>query len=122
MRQYKRADRLSGQILRDISLLFESGMQPPIPGMLTFTRVDLTTDLRYAKVYYSCFGTDEERAQLAEFFLREAPHIRARIGKGLRVRHIPEFRFVFDKSIEDSIRIEKLLNELNRERKDDESD
>lgn len=122
MRQYKRSDRLSVQMLRDISLLFESEMQPPISGMLTFTRVDLTDDLRYAKVYYSCFGNDEERALLAEYLVKEAPHIRARVGKQLRIRHIPELRFVFDKSIEGSIRIEQLLNELKREPKDDQPD
>ncbi|MDX9856948.1 MAG: 30S ribosome-binding factor RbfA [candidate division Zixibacteria bacterium] len=122
MRQYKRSDRLSGQMLRDISHLFETDMQPPISGMLTFTRVELTDDLRYAKVFYSCFGSEAEREQLAAYLQQESPHIRARIGRQLRIRHVPELRFVFDKSIEGSIRIEQLLNEIKRERKDDESD
>ncbi|MBD3401622.1 30S ribosome-binding factor RbfA [candidate division GN15 bacterium] len=122
MRQYKRADRLSGQILRDISELFHTDMPVPGNGMLTFTRVTLTDDLRYAKVYYSYLGSEEDRALVARYLEQEKNHVRSRIGRNLRVRHIPELTFVFDKSIEDSIRIEQLLNEIKRERKDDEQD
>jgi len=118
MKQYKRSDRLSGQILRDISELAQTELAQSMPAMVTFTRVTLTDDLRYAKVYYSVLGSDEERASVAGYLERENRSIRQRIGKGLRIRHIPELTFVFDPSIEESIRIEKLLNDLKRERED----
>lgn len=119
MKQYKRSDRLSGQILRDISELAQQELAPTMPAMVTFTRVTLTDDLRYAKIYYSVLGSEEQRTSVAQYLERENRHIRQRLGKGLRIRHIPELTFVFDPSIEESIKIEKLLNDLKRERKDD---
>jgi ribosome-binding factor A len=56
MRQFKRSQRLSEQMLRDISLLLERELSEYARGLVTFTQVRLTDDLRYAKVYYSYLG------------------------------------------------------------------
>jgi ribosome-binding factor A len=84
--------------------------------MVTFTRVRLTDDLRYAKAYYSFLGSDEDRDKVEAFFAREAKRIRSQVGRGLHVRHIPELSFHFDPSVEEGIRIEQLLNEIKRDR------
>ncbi|RKX26283.1 MAG: 30S ribosome-binding factor RbfA [Candidatus Zixiibacteriota bacterium] len=115
MRQFKRSQRLGGQILRDISLLLERDLADVAPGMLTFTHVKLTNDLQHAKIYYSFLGTQENRRLVEEYLAREKWRIRSRIGKQLRVRNIPEIEFKFDPSIEEGLRIEQLLNEINSE-------
>ena len=122
MRQFKRSQRLGEQILRDVSQLLESEMAETFPGMVTFTRVRLTDDLRNAKVYYSYLGAEENRAAVEEFLMRERRRIRAQVGKNLRVRNIPEFDFKFDPSIEEGVRIEQLLNQISSEKSSDESD
>jgi len=83
--------------------------------MLTFTHVKLTNDLQHAKIYYSFLGTQENRRLVEEYLAREKWRIRSRIGKQLRVRNIPEIEFKFDPSIEEGLRIEQLLNEINSE-------
>jgi ribosome-binding factor A len=88
-----------------------------MPGMVTFTRVKLSDDLRHAKVYYSYLGSAGERNGVQEFFDREKGRIRSLVGKGLHIRHIPEMEFTFDPSVEEGMRIEELLNQV---RKDDE--
>lgn len=118
MKQFRRSDRLSGQILRDISELAQNELAQSMPAMVTFTRVTLSNDLRYAKVYYSVLGSEDQRESIARYLERENRNIRRQIGKGLRMRHIPELTFVFDPSIEESIRIEKLLNDLKRDSHD----
>lgn len=87
--------------------------------MVTFTHVKLTDDLRYAKVYFSYLGKEEDRALVLEFLTRERRRIRSQIGRNLRVRHIPELDFKFDSSVEHGLRIEQLLDEIHKERSAD---
>lgn len=112
MKQYKRSTRLSEQLRRDLSETWERDYAEITPGMLSFTQVRLTDDLRYATVYYSYLGTEEQRDKAEDLLAREAGSLRRKVGKGMRVRRIPEFTFKFDPSIEEGIRIEKLLNEI----------
>ena len=118
MKQFKRSDRLSGQILRDISELLHYELTQAISAMVTFTRVVMSQDLRYAKIYYSVLGTDEQHEEVKIYFQRNMKTIRQQIGRNLRIRHIPELTFVFDPSVEEGIRIEKLLNDIRREREE----
>ena len=102
-------------MLRDISSLLEPEMPGVASGMVTFTRVKLTDDLRYARVYYSYLGDASDRDAVGEYLEREKGRIRSQVGRRLRVRHIPELEFKFDPSIEEGIRIEQLLNEIKGE-------
>lgn len=112
MKQYKRSDRLSEQILRDISVLLEQQIGELHAGLVTFTRVKLSDDLKYATVYYSSLGNDNQREIVARYLETEKKRIRKEVGHGLSMRYIPEFAFKFDPSIENSVRIEQLLNEI----------
>jgi ribosome-binding factor A len=116
MKQYKRSDRLAQQILRDVSELMAAEMRDTFPGMVTFTYVKLSDDLRYAKVYYSYLGNEGGHQKVGAYLSSEAGRIRSLVGKNLRLRYIPELLFRFDESIEQGVRIEQLLNEIKRER------
>lgn len=118
MKQYKRSDRLAEQILRDISVMMAQDLNDHVPGMVTFTHVRLSEDLRYATVFYSYLGNPADRETADAYLLRESKRIRTMVGRNLRVHSIPELRFKFDPSIEEGIRIEQLLNEIKNERKD----
>lgn len=120
MRQFKRSDRLAEQIRRDISTLLEEDMTDLGYGLVTFTRVRLTEDLRHAKVYYSFLGGEEEKTKVGNYLEQKTKQIRSRVGKQLHMRHIPELTFVFDPSVEEGIRIEQLFNEIESNRKKDE--
>lgn len=116
MRQFKRSDRLSEQILRDVSVLLEQDLAELGAGLVTFTKVKLSDDLKYATVYYSSLGDDDKRRKVELYLLAENRRIRKEIGRQLSIRHIPEFAFKFDPSIENSVRIEQLLNEIKSQR------
>jgi len=115
MRQFKRSDRVAEEIRRIASEVWDAELASKTPGMLTFTRVDLTGDLRYAKLYYSYLGSEADRERLAEFLIQNTSKLRGLIGSNLRLRHIPEITLKFDPSIEEGVRIEELLNEIKRD-------
>ena len=116
MKQYKRSDRLQEQLLRDISVLLDRPLADVAGGLVTFTRVRLTGDLRNATVYYSFLGSEENHEKVVAYFAREKGWIRSEVGRGLRVRHIPELYFKFDPSIEEGIKIERLFDQIRDER------
>ncbi len=112
MADKRRTSRLGGQMLRDISTMMDAELAEKVHGMVTFTRVRLSNDLRYATIYYSVLGGEAERDEVAGYLEREKKRIRHEVGGLMRVRYIPEFTFKFDPSIEEGIRIEQLLNEI----------
>lgn len=119
MRQFKRSQRLSVQILRDVSELLQADLYTVVPGLVTFTKVKLSDDLRHAKIYYSYLGDVEQRDVLSQHLEQQKGRIRSEVGRGLRVRFVPEIEFKFDPSIEEGIRIEQLLNEIKGEGTED---
>lgn len=118
MKQFKRSVRIGEQLLRDISNMFSSELDDNSPSMVTFTYVRVTDDLKYATIYYSCLGDDIKRKEVEQYLNREKKNIRHSVGKNLHTRFIPEFRFKFDPSIEEGIKIEKLLNEIKDDTKE----
>ncbi len=113
--QFKRSSRIGEQILRDISTMFDRELCEHLGGLITFTHVKVSDDLRYATVYYSFIGDGMERDRVQNVLESQRKKIRKGIGKGLNIRHIPEFTFKFDPSIKEGIRIEQLLNEIKQD-------
>lgn len=114
MRQFSRADRLNHQMLRDISELLDAELTDMSGGITTFTSVSLTKDLRIAKVFYSFLGSDEGRTRVENYLFAKRKQIRSKIGKNLTIRHIPELTFQYDESVQRGVKIEALLNEIER--------
>lgn len=116
MKQYKRSVRIGEQILRSLPEALGDVLQERFAGLVTFTRVRVTDDLRYCTVYYSYLGKESVRESVDEFLRREAGRVRKAVGGPLSIRHIPEFKFQFDPSVEEGMRIEQLLNEIKNDR------
>lgn len=115
MRQFKRSSRIGEQLLRDISVFYQNELYDNSPSLVTFTHVRVTDDLRYANIYYSCLGDDDKREAVSVFLNNQKKQIRHAVGKNMHTRFIPEFQFKFDPSIEEGIKIEKLLNDIKND-------
>jgi ribosome-binding factor A len=88
-------------------------MGDPRLTMVTVTGVDVTRDLRYAKVYYSALGRHDEGIETA---LRKAtPHLRASLGRQVRLKYLPELEFLLDPAIEQGQRVEEILRSLQHD-------
>ena len=87
-------------------------MSDPGIGFVTLTRVQVTPDLQQARVFYTALGDDKARRATARALGRAAAFLRRQIGSRLRLRRVPELKFVYDESIAGQDRIEQLLNEI----------
>jgi ribosome-binding factor A len=91
---------------------------PRIMGLVTVTGVEITRDLRHAKVFVSVLGTDSQRAATFEGLANVAPHLRGRVGRALRLRVAPEIEFRNDESVAHAAHIEQLLAQVRKDSSD----
>jgi ribosome-binding factor A len=99
-------------IQEEISSLFRKGMKDPRLGFVTITEVEVTPDLRYAKIFVSVLGSEEEVKDSLKALASASGFLRHELGQRLRLRYIPELSFILDTSIERGDRILRLLKEV----------
>lgn len=90
---------------------------PNINLFVTVTRVDTSADLYHAKVYVSLIGTEAEKAKVLAALESAAGFIAVHASKQVRMRHFPNLTFKIDTAAEEHFRIEKILADLEQERK-----
>jgi ribosome-binding factor A len=111
-----RSQRIGDQILREISnLLLFKVKDPRLSGIITLTEVTMSKDLKYAYVYYSLLGTEEQKRDAQAGFESAKGFIRKAVGENLHLRYVPDIQFRYDESLEQGQKIEKLLEEIGSE-------
>ena len=88
---------------------------PRIMGLVTVTAVEVSRDLRHAKVFVSVLGSDSQRAATFDGLAGVAAHLRGRVGRALRLRVAPDIEFRNDDSVAHAAKIEQLLAQVRRE-------
>jgi ribosome-binding factor A len=111
----RRSQRLAPQIQHEISTMLLRNVKDRRIGMVTITGVDLSADLRHARVYVSCMGTDQERAGTMVALNHAAGWIRHELGQRIRMKFLPELVFQIDASLEYGERIDRLLDEIKEQ-------
>ena len=89
---------------------------PHVNALITVTRVDITNDLHYAKVYISIIGTDQEKQETMDALQSASGFIAVNASKLVTMRYFPELTFKLDDSADKQVRIEMLLRDINQER------
>ncbi|MHB1043063.1 MAG: 30S ribosome-binding factor RbfA [Eubacteriales bacterium] len=107
-----RPERLAEAIKKEISALLQDELKDPRIGFASITAVEVTPDLRYARVFVSVFGPPETQRATLEALQKAQGFIRGELGKRIRLRHSPEITFKLDESIGRGTRVLKLLNEV----------
>jgi len=100
---------------KEVSALLVKGLKDPRIGFVTITAVEVTMDLRHAKIFFTTLGDEATRRNSEKGLQSSIPFIRREIGKHLRLRCVPELHFVFDSSLDYGNRIETLLKEIHSE-------
>ena len=114
-RRVPRTVRLDEQFREEISKLLMKGLKDPRIGFVTISRVEITNDLSYAKVYISVLGSDREKAASLIGLRNSAGFIRTYLGKALKIRKSPQLSFVLDESLDHAMHIEEILAELKEQ-------
>lgn len=107
-----RPERLAEAIKKEISALLQDELKDPRIGFASITAVEVTPDLRYARVFVSVFGPPDTRRASLEALQKAQGFIRGELGKRIRLRHTPEITFKLDESIGRGTRVLELLNEV----------
>ena len=103
-----------GEAVREevATFLTESAKDPRIVGFVTVTGVEISPDLRHARVFVSVMGSDAEKQATFEGLASTASYLRSQVARALRLRVAPEIQFKEDESIAKAARIESLLAEI----------
>jgi ribosome-binding factor A len=88
---------------------------PHILGLVTVTAVDVSRDLRHAKVFVNVLGSDSQRSATFEGLEAMAGHLRGKVNRALRLRVAPELEFRNDESIAHAAHIEQLLAQVRKD-------
>jgi ribosome-binding factor A len=112
MHPYKRSERLGELILAEICAVIRREIKDPRIGFVTFTRVELSDDLRHAKVFVSSMGTEAEQARTLQGLASATGYLRRHLGRALHLRYTPDLAFLIDDSLEHGAKIAQLLRQL----------
>ncbi len=119
-RSTDRTQRVADAIKRIVAEAIHHEVKDFDLRMVTVTRVDLVRDFSEATVRYSVLGDEMKRHACAEQLGKIASFLQRRIGEEIKIHHIPRVKFLFDPSLDESMKLEKLFDEINRQRKQDE--
>ncbi len=114
MLPYKRSDRVSNNLLKEISDIVMNRVKDPRLGFLTITGVEVSRDIKNAKVFVSVYR-QEEREETIGALDAAGSFIRRELRKRLRMKKIPELTFINDTSPEYADRIGKLLKDVEED-------
>ena len=110
-----RAHRLAQELKNEISVIVAQEVRDPRIGLLTVTEVEVSPDLRYARIYISVLGSPEEKQKTLEALASASGYIRRQIGARIKLRHTPELTFAYDESVEQGDRMMQLIEEIKKE-------
>ena len=105
--------RINGEVQRELSRIISREIKDPrIHPMTSVVSVEVTPDLKFAKVYVSVLGDEMDRENTREGLASASSHIRSQLAKSLNLRNTPELHFVIDDSIEYCVNMSKRIYEL----------
>jgi len=111
MGENPRAAKVADRIREIIAQRLERGIRDPRLGFVTITDVRVTGDLQHASVFYTVYGTDEERADSAAALKAATGMLRTEVGRNLSLRLTPSLEFIADAIPENAAAIDALLRE-----------
>ncbi len=107
-----RINRISEEVRKEISEIVQNELKDPrLPKMVSIVSANVTKDLRYAKVFISVLGNEEDKKNALSALKSAAGFIRREIGHRVQLRYTPEIQFELDNSIEHGVYLTKLINE-----------
>lgn len=111
-----RKERVASVIVKEISKIVEHEIRDPRLGFITILSVDVSPDLKNAKVFFSCIG---DKSQSLQTLTRAKGFIRSALAQRLRMRCVPDLQFEIDDSYERGMEIDELFEEISSDNKEE---
>lgn len=111
----QRIERVNSLIKQEISYIVQN-LKDPRLGFITITGVEVSPDLKCAKIFFSILGTENEKKEALKILASASKYMRGELAGKVRLRHLPALNFIFDESIERGSKILELLNQIASKR------
>ena len=108
-----RNERVRKEVMREISEILRKEIRGLV-GVVSITDVEVSHDNSFAKVFYSVYGSEEQKEKSVHIINQNVSKIRYEVGKRIRLRLTPELRFIQDNSIERGSRVNEILEKISR--------
>ena len=112
-----REEKVNTELKRELSVLLRDIKDPRIPIMTSVMKAEVTKDLKFAKIYVSVMGSDEEKKNALKGLKSASSFLRREISRRLNLRITPELNFVIDDSIEYGNHILDVIEKISKEEK-----
>jgi len=110
--QSKRSERVGDLILEFVSQVLSRGINDPRVGVVTLTGVEVSNDLKHARIFFSLLVNQQERDEVLSGLKSASGFIRSKIARELKLRFVPALEFVYDDTQANAQRIEELLRKV----------
>ncbi|MCE2573396.1 30S ribosome-binding factor RbfA [Motilimonas eburnea] len=111
-KEFSRSQRVAQQIQKEIAGILQRDVKDPRIGMVTVSSVEVSKDLAYASVYVTLLNFNDDGIEESMKGLSEASgYVRMLLGKALRLRIVPEIKFVYDNSLVEGLRLSGLVSQ-----------
>ena len=109
----ERVERIEEEVKKIVSKIIDRDLKDPrLTGLISVTKVDVSRDLKYCKIYVSMLGVADQKEAM-DALKSSAGFVRREIGANIRMHSTPEVKFEFDDSIEYGNKIQKMINDLD---------
>ncbi len=109
---HRRMARVADLVKQEVSQIIQHEMKDPRIGFVTVTSVEVSIDLRHARVYFSVLGSQADQDASLEGLERAKGYIRTQLGRRITLRHIPELLFRYDESFDYAQRISNVMRSI----------
>lgn len=117
-REFSRTHRIGQLIMRELAQMVQHEVSDPRVGLVTISHVDVTSDMKYAKVFVTRLkdgDTQQEIDDCLQGLRHAAGFLRRNLAKRVELRTIPELRFQYDKTLEHGFSMDELIAKANKD-------
>jgi len=108
----RRTDKIGDLIRKELGLAIQNQISDPRIGFVTISRVKVSTDLSYADVFVSVLGSEQDEVSALVGLNSSRSYLRTHLARSMTTRTVPKLKFILDKGLEQSDRIQQILSEL----------
>lgn len=119
-KDFSRVDRISGLIQRKLAQIIQTEVKDPrLPRFITVSAVKVSSDMSVAKIYITVLGENSEQDITLLILNKAAGFLRTALARSIKLRIIPQLKFVYDESIEYGNNLRQLINDANQASNDE---
>jgi len=114
----KRSEQLEKSLIREINNIIYRKINDPRIKFITISRVKVSSDLKYADIFVTIFNDKEQQKKALKGLKNATKFIRGELGKDLKIRYVPNIKFLIDEDLEQQYKLFKIISEINNQQLD----